>query len=80
MFMIFFYGALAVLVLVAGYVYRTRLGARGGAAGSLTDDMIRQIEEEGRLRLEHPEPLDLNEIREAEEQFWSESWDEPDEY
>lgn len=80
MIMTFFYGALAVLVLIGGYVYRARRGRRGGEAGFLTDDMIRRIEEEGRLELEFSEPLDLDEIREAEEQFWSESWDEPDEY
>ena len=47
---------------------------------TLTDDMIRQIEEEGRLHIDDSEPLDLDEIREQEEQFWEESWDEPDEW
>ena len=40
---------------------------------------IRRIEEEGTLRTEDPEPLDLKRIRREEDDFWKETWDEPDE-
>jgi hypothetical protein len=44
----------------------------------LTDDMIRQIEERGRVELD--EPLDLGQIQEEEARFWEEHWDDPDEW
>jgi hypothetical protein len=44
----------------------------------LTDDMIRQIEERGRVELD--EPLDLDQIQEEEARFWEEHWDDPDEW
>ena len=40
---------------------------------------IRRIEEEGTLRTEDPEPLDLKRIRREEDDFWKETWDEPEE-
>jgi len=70
--------ALLVAVVVALHYRRRVLSSEPDT--TLTDDMIRQIEEEGRLRIEDSEPLDLDEIREQEEQFWEESWDEPDEW
>lgn len=69
---------LSVLVVVTGILYRRRLGALKSRDGSvLTDDMVRRIEEHGRVEAE--EPLDWEEIRAEEERFWEESWDEPEE-
>lgn len=70
--------ALLVAVVVVLHYRRRVLSSEPDT--TLTDDMIRQIEEQGRLRIEDGEPLDLDEIREQEEQFWEESWDEPDEW
>ncbi len=48
--------------------------------GWLTDDMVRQIVDHGRLRGGQvpEEALDLEEIAREEERFWSEKWDEPE--
>lgn len=70
--------ALALLALAGGVVYRRRIRDYvGGARKGLDDDMIRHIEEQGRIEVE--EPLDLDEVRLEEERFWSESWDTPEE-
>jgi hypothetical protein len=67
----------AVLAIAAGLLYRNRLeDARREEPGALDDDLIRQIEQDGFIEIE--EPLDLDHIREQEERFWGESWDEPD--
>jgi len=44
------------------------------------DDAVRAILERGVLVTDEDEPLDLDEIDEEERRFWSESWDEPDEW
>jgi hypothetical protein len=44
------------------------------------DDAVRSILERGVLVTEDDEPLDYDEIDEEERRFWSESWDEPDEW
>lgn len=67
---------LALLAVAAGVLYRRRLKTRG--APVITDDMIRQIEREGWVEVDSP--LDHEEIRKEEEQFWRESWDEPEEW
>jgi hypothetical protein len=70
---------LGLLAVAAGLMYRSRL-TRVIRSGEpvLTDDMIRQIEDRGRVDVE--EPLDLDEIEEEEARFWEEPWDEPDEW
>ncbi len=70
----------ALLVAVVVIVHYRRRAVLSEPETTLTDEMIRQIEQEGRLRIEDSEPLDLDEIREQEELFWEESWDEPDEW
>lgn len=69
---------LAALALVAGVLYLRRFAPVAGEP-RLTDDMVRKIEEDGWLPVEEAEPLDLEEINEEEERFWSETWDEPEE-
>ncbi|MFO7260728.1 MAG: hypothetical protein DIU52_006215 [bacterium] len=70
----------ALLVAAAVVVHYRRRAASSEPEPILTDEMIRQIEREGWLHLDDGEPLDLDEIRQQEEQFWEESWDEPDEW
>ena len=45
----------------------------------IDEDDIRRIEEEGSLLTDDPEPLDLEQIDREEDEFWRESWDEPEE-
>jgi len=43
------------------------------------DDAVRRIVEEGRLATNEDEPLDMDEIRQRERDFWNEErWDEAD--
>ena len=46
----------------------------------LDEAAIRRIEEEGALLTEDPEPLDLKQISQEEDDFWEETWDEADEF
>lgn len=74
---------LAALVGLAGLRYRSRLrGVRPSPRAPVVDDAaLRAILEEGRLRTdEEDEPLDLDAAARAEDEFWNESWDEPDEF
>jgi hypothetical protein len=72
-----FFIALTILLLIAGILYRRRM-LEARSKDRLSDEMVRQIEQSGRL--DRDEPLDWEEIEEAEERFWEESWDEPEEY
>jgi hypothetical protein len=44
------------------------------------DDALRRILETGSLPGEDDDPLDMDAAARAEEEFWRESWDEPEEY
>lgn len=71
------------LLGMAGFRYRSRLRAarRPGSSPRVDDDALRRILEEGTLPAEdEDEPLDLEEAARAEEEFWNESWDEPEEF
>ena len=74
---------LAVLVAIAALRFRRRMAARRARASGpiVDDDAIRRILDEGALDIddEDEEPLDLDEIAREEEEFWNESWDEPEE-
>ena len=70
---------LGALTLLAGIAIRWRFLQRTGRLGSrLSDDDVDQILATGTFRMED-DPLDLDEVREAEERFWSETWDEAEE-
>jgi hypothetical protein len=70
---------LGLLALTAGLLFRSRLTRVIRSSDPvLSDDMIRQIEERGRIEVE--EPLDLGQIQEEEARFWEEHWDDPDEW
>jgi hypothetical protein len=45
----------------------------------IDDDDVRRIVERGFLITDDPAPLDLEQIRREEEDFWGESWDEAEE-
>lgn len=72
--------ALGVLALAAGVIVRWRIRrATGHEEGpDVDDDTVRRIEEEGRIETDERQPLDHDRIREEEDRFWSETWDEPD--
>lgn len=73
----FAFGALAVLGGLA--VRRKASASRREGRATLDDEAIRRIMETGALTVDEDPPLDLEEIEEEEERFWSESWDEPEE-
>lgn len=69
------------LVAASGLRMRARLLQRRGRDMPVVDDeAVRRILQEGVLEAEVEEPLDLDEIENEERRFWSERWDEPDEW
>lgn len=69
---------LAILPIVAGIVARRRIRRKvGDGQPTLTDDDVRRIEVTGRTEADVG-PLDMDEIERAEEEFWEESWEEPE--
>ncbi|MEX2527567.1 MAG: hypothetical protein WEA09_08005 [Gemmatimonadota bacterium] len=69
--------ALALVVILGGW-RAFKEAPRGGS--TLDDDAIRRIEGEGLFVPPHGEALDLDQIREEEEEFWEETWDEPEQF
>ncbi len=71
---------IALLVVLGGAsVYRSLHDQRRAVEPELTDDVIRRLERGERIDAE--DPLDVDQIREAEERFWEEErWDEADEW
>ncbi len=69
---------IALLVLLAGLLARRRV-ERSKREEGLSDEMVRRIEREGSVRFEARSPLDLDEIRREEDEFWAQTWDEPEE-
>lgn len=69
---------IALLVLLAGLLARRRV-ERSKREEGLSDEMVRRIEREGSVRFEARRPLDLDEIRREEDEFWAQTWDEPEE-
>lgn len=45
----------------------------------IDDQDVRRIEEIGTLVTDDPAPLDLDTIREKEDEFWRQTWDEAEE-
>ena len=76
-----FWAGLTVLAFAAGVSLRTRLRERIGTTLPVVDDAtVEEIIRSGIIRTTEDEPLDLGDIDEEERKFWSESWDEPDEW
>ena len=85
--MTWFWIFLALLAGAAGlrYLAHLRSAAHDGAPPRVDDDALRRILEHGTLSSggddeDDDEPLDPRKAAEAEEEFWAESWDEPEEY
>ncbi len=69
---------LAAVVLVGGLLSRRRVQRTvEGEDPVVTDELLRSLLQEGE---EDPEPLDEDEIRKAEDEFWDEPWDDPEEW
>jgi hypothetical protein len=73
---------LSVLACIAGLRHwRWGRAARSSSGAPRVDDeALRQILETGSLPGDDDEPLDMDEVARAEEEFWGESWDEPEEF
>ena len=70
--------ALAALVAVAGWRVRHRL--RRQTRSGVTDEVVRQIETVGRVRRGRCRPADMERVRAEEDEFWAQTWDEPEEH
>jgi hypothetical protein len=76
-----FWALLAALAVAAGLSIHFRRKQLLAASLSAVDDRaIELILEKGELFVDDDEPLDLDEIDEEEQRFWSETWDEPDDW
>jgi hypothetical protein len=78
-------GVLSLALLVAAatiYIWHRLRPKAPPPDGWLTDDMVHQIIDIGVLseRQVPEEALDLEEVAQEEERFWSETWDEPERY
>ncbi len=79
-FWVLFWGGLTFLLVASAISLRARLRERlAHEEVRVDDDAIRAILQTGRL-VTDDEPLDWQEIEEEERRFWSETWDEPDEW
>lgn len=76
------FAILSLLVIAAWVAHRREVrGTVEGRRPVLTDDHLREILGGGSVDLPEAEPLDEEEIREAEDRFWEETeWDEPEEF
>ena len=80
LFWFLFWALLAALLVAAGSkAYARRRAVLSAGLPSVDDNAVRAIVETGALTVDVDEPLDLREIGEEEERFWSERWDEPEE-
>jgi hypothetical protein len=73
----------AAVVGLLGLRYRSSIRDLAGPredVPAVDDAAIRSIVETGRLSTGEAEPLDMERATRAEEEFWAEYWDEPDEY
>lgn len=81
LFWTLFATVLAALAVAAGLsVHFRRRQLLASTRPSLDDEAIDTIVATGRLVVDEEESLDLDDIDEEEDRFWSESWDEPEEW
>ncbi len=66
-----------MLAAVVGWRVRHRL--RRQTRTGVTDEIVQQIETLGRVDAEDVEPVDLERARDEEDDFWAQTWDEPEE-
>lgn len=63
------------------YLARLRAGRSPSGVPAVDDAALHAILHTGRLEApERDEPLDMRDAADAEDEFWSQSWDEPEEY
>jgi hypothetical protein len=79
-FWILFWALLSALAVAAGWSVFERRRRLGRLRPVVDDDAIRAILDTGELHVDDDEPLDLQAIDEEEERFWSETWDEPEDW
>ena len=80
LFWIVLWSGLASLVVAAGVTIHVKRKIAIAAVRLTVDDgVIEQILETGVVVVDEEAPLDLKDIDDEEERFWSESWDEPTE-
>lgn len=74
------FAVLSVVVLAGWLVQRREVRETvEGRRPVVTDDTLREIMEHGSFEATEDEPLDEEEIREAEDEFWEGSeWDDPE--
>jgi len=81
LFWIVLWSLLTALIVAAAVRLHIRSRELTASTVPRVDDAaIHTILETGSLTVEEDEPLNLGEIDESEERFWSESWDEPEEW
>lgn len=73
-------GLAALMVAAAVRLHLRRKELSASTFPRVDDAAILSILESGTLTTDEDEPLDLTEIDEKEERFWSETWDEPEEW
>lgn len=81
LFWFVFWVGLSILAFAAGVSLRVRLKEGRAAPRPVVDDQaVRAILETGTLTIEEDEPTDQRQVEEEERRFWSEEWDEPEEW
>ena len=81
LFWFVFWMGLTILAFAAGISLRVRLREEIDSGRPRVDDeAVRAILETGVLQTDEDEPLDMGEIDDEERRFWSEPWDEPEEW
>jgi hypothetical protein len=72
---------LAALVVIGGVLMRGRVRRVVDSRDPMTDDpVLREILSQQDGEPDPAPPLDEDEIREAEDQFWEEEWDRPEDW
>ena len=80
-FWMVFWAGLTVLAFLAGVSLRGRLRHEPVPTVPVVDDAaVRAILRTGLISSDGNAELDMQEIDEEEERFWSESWEEPEEW
>lgn len=72
---------LAAVVLLGGLLRRRHVRRTvEGEEPVVTDELLRTLLDQAGRGEEESEPLDEDEIRRAEDEFWGQEWDEPEEW
>jgi len=73
---------LAVVALVGGFLMRSRVRKTLEGREPMTDDPVLRdiLAQSDTWEADEGEPLDEDEIREAEDRFWEQEWDRPEDW